>query len=158
MVAILVASAAVWIAIVVTLLVLFFNVFIPAVTLGGKGEIPVDFPVYPGAHLESATASSLGGCTSVVASWSASTVAGPVVTFYESGLATGAWTLTDTRQHLNGVDLSFESTTGPRREGVLTISYSPYDRSTTQISLEMYKSSGAANTVCVFGTIGASAR
>ena len=153
-VAILVASAAVWIAIVATLLILFVNVFIPAVTLGGKSEIPKDFPVYPGAHPQSATASSLGGCTTVLASWSVSTSSGPVVSFYESGLATGAWTLTDSHVHLDGVDLSFVSTFGPRREGVLTISSSPYDRSTTQMSLEMRKSSPAANTECLFVQVG----
>ena len=153
-VAILVASAAVWIAIVATLVILFLSVFIPAVTLGGKGEIPTDFPVYPGAHLQSATASSLGGCTTVLASWSVSTSSGPVVSFYESGLATGAWTLTDSRQHLGAVDLSFESTSGPHREGVLTISSPPYDRAVTQVSLEMYKSPAAANTGCVFGSVG----
>ena len=154
MVAILVASAVVWIAIVVALLILFLNVFIPAVTLGGRGEIPKDFPVYPGAHLQSATASSVLGCTTVSASWSASTSAGPVITFYESGLATGAWSLTDSRKHLDAVDLSFESTSGPHRQGVVTITSTPYDRSITQISLEMDKASAAPNTACVFGSVG----
>src|SRR4029077_10305490 len=69
-VAILVASALVWVVLIAVVATLFLTVFIPAVQFGGRGQIPAGFPVYPSATLDSAFASRSGGCTMVSAAWS----------------------------------------------------------------------------------------
>ena len=147
-VAILIASAVFWVAVVTTVIVLFVNVFIPAVTLGGKGEIPADFPIYPGAHLQSALASNLGNCTTVDATWSTPDAPSSVISFYEDALATGAWSLTDTTRHLGSIELYFTSISGPHREGLLTVGPGPVQSSPTYFSLELYKLTGTANANC----------
>src|ERR1700719_2227135 len=96
-VAILVASAVVWVMLIALVATLFFTVFIPAVQFGGRGQIPSDFPVYPSARLDSAVATVSGRCTTVTASWSTPDDAASVVDFYRRELAAGDWTVTDTR-------------------------------------------------------------
>jgi hypothetical protein len=149
-VAILVASAVVWVGIVAALVILFVTVFIPATTLGGRGQIPKDFPVYPGAQLQSAFATSFGDCTTVDATWSTSAPASTVTSFYQNELASGAWTLTDSRQHVGAVELYFQTASGLRQDGIVTVSSQPFVRSSTQISLEMYKSKRASTQDCQF--------
>jgi len=138
-VAILVASAVVWAVLIGVLATLFFAVFIPAVQFGGRGEIPGDFPVYPGAHLDSALASRSPGCTTVDAAWSTGDRAPQVVDFYRQQLATGDWALTDSRSVGSSTVLYFQTTSAPNREGYLSASREPYS-SQTQITMSMAKS------------------
>lgn len=153
-VAILAASVLVWFGILTTLVILFIDVFIPAFTLGGKSEIPGDFPVYPGSHLQTAVASSFSECTTVSATWTAASPVGSVVAFYKSGLAQGPWSLTDSREQLGELDLYFESTAGPRRDGIVMISAEPYDSATTVISLQLSKSKGGDAGGCQLLVVG----
>lgn len=137
-VAILVASAVVWVVLIAIVATLFFAVFIPAVQFGGRGEIPSDFPVYPGAHLDSAFASRSLGCTTVDAAWSTRDSASQIVDFYRERLATGAWALTDSRQLSDSTVLYFQSTAAPNREGYLWVTRQPYS-SRIQITMNMVK-------------------
>ena len=145
MVAILVASAAVWVALIVIVGVLFFAVFIPAVTFSGRGEIPGNFPVYPGAHLDSAFASRTGGCTTVEAGWSTGDGAERVTSYYQEQLSTGDWTLTDTRQSGSATILDFKSSSGDNPEGYLSVEATPYS-SATHISLTLAKTTSAVSS------------
>jgi hypothetical protein len=151
---ILVASAATSLVVFGALITLFLTVFIPALVLGGKSEIPDDFPVYPGAQLESAFASGVEDCVTVDATWTTSDDVPSVVRFYKERLATGAWALTDSREHLGQIDLAFEGSSFPHREGSVTVSSESYQSGRTHISLVMRKSSAKANTECLFGTVG----
>ena len=143
-VAILMASAVTWVAVIAIVGVLFFAVFIPAVTFSGRGEIPGNFPVYPGAHLDSAFASRAGGCTTVDASWSTGDGAERVIAFYQQQLSTGAWTLTDTRQSGSATILDFKSSSGDNPEGYLAVESTPYS-SATHISLTLAKTTTAVS-------------
>jgi hypothetical protein len=140
-VAILVASAVVWAVLITVVATLFFAVFIPAVQFGGRGEIPDDFPVYPGAHLDSALASRSPGCTTVDATWSTKDGASQVVDFYRERLSIGEWLITDTTPPSDSTVLYFRSTSIPNREGYLSVSRQPYS-SQTQITMTMAKSAG----------------
>jgi hypothetical protein len=151
-VAILVATAAMWLALLTAVIVLFLTVFIPLVQFGGKGEIPSDFPVYPGAHLESATASGFGDCTRVDASWSTPDGVTAVAGFYRQELATGAWTVTGSQPRPGQLDLYFRSTTGLRRGGSVSVQSQPYS-STTLIALQMYKSTTRSASNCSLPTV-----
>ena len=144
-VAILVASAAAWIALITIVGVLFFAVFIPVTVLGGRSEIPSDFPVYPGASLNSAFASHAGGCITVQASWSTGAGADRVTAFYQQQLSTGAWTLTDTRQSSSATVLYFKSSEGDSPQGYVSVEGSPYS-STTQILMTLDEATGAASS------------
>src|SRR5256885_6022834 len=86
-VAILVATAAVWLLLVGALLTLVFTVLLPDVQFAGRSQIPADLPVYPGASLETAFASSSPGCTTVQAGLVSSAGAGSAVKFYHPQLA-----------------------------------------------------------------------
>jgi hypothetical protein len=144
-VAILVASAVVWVMLIALVATLFFTVFIPAVQFGGRGQIPNDFPVYPSARLDSAVATVSGRCTTVTASWSTPDDAASVVDFYRRELAAGDWTVTDTRPLSDSTVIYFQSASAPNREGyvsVLTQSYS----SRTYISMTMAKSGSGAGS------------
>lgn len=69
-VAILVVTAAVSVTLLATIILVFVFVLVPFLQYGGKAQIPGNFPVYPGAHLESAFATGSDGCTAVDATWS----------------------------------------------------------------------------------------
>jgi hypothetical protein len=148
-VAILVASAAIWIALLGTVVTLFITVFIPTIEFGGKGEIPRDFPVYPGAHLQSAFATGIGDCTTVDATWGTGDSLALVAEFYQQELTRGPWTLVgNTRAQVDEIELYFRDVSGLHREGSLTVtSPSPSDKS-TQISMTMYKSGAGADLTC----------
>lgn len=148
-VAILVATGAAWVVLIVLLFVAFFAVLIPTLQFGGRGEIPSDFPVYPGAHLESAIASNLQGCTSVEATWSTADDAAAVQAFYKDRLAGGDWTITSA----TGGEIDFESTSGAPRTGVVYIRGDQYARQTV-IDLTMTKSPANPNVRCLSGTSG----
>ena len=135
-VAILVASALVWVALIAIVATLFFAVFIPAVQFGGRGEIPADFPVYPSAQLDSAFASRSGGCTMVSAEWSTADSASGVLDFYRQQLSTGDWTLYDSKPLSDSTVLYFQSTSAPHRDGYLSVARQPFS-SHTQITTTM---------------------
>jgi hypothetical protein len=145
-VAILVASALVWVALVGIVTTLLFTVFIPAIQFGGRGEIPGDFPVYPNAHLDSAFATVSGRCTTVTATWSTTDSAASVADFYRRELAAGDWTVTDTRPLSDSTVIYFQSTSAPNREGYLSVLTQPYS-SRTYISMTMAKSGSGAGSV-----------
>ena len=147
-VAILIASAVIWLAVGIGLFTLFITVFIPLVQFGGRSEIPNDFPVYPGAQLQSATASGFNGCTTVTASWSTRDDPTTVTDFYKTALSEQSWTLIDTRQHLRSISFFFRGTGVQQREGWLTVETSSFANSTTQISLELVKSAPRAVGEC----------
>jgi hypothetical protein len=137
-VAILVGSGVISILMLAGVFALFVTVLIPAFELGGKAQIPSDLPVYPGAKLEHAFANGFGSCTNLDAAWSTPASASDVTDFYKSQLNTGAWTLTDTSPVRGGSDLSFTSSSGPHREGVITVSRTAGGGS--EISLEFTES------------------
>jgi len=148
-IAILVASAAVALALAATVAILFFAVFIPAVQFGGRNEIPSDFPIYPGARLDSAIASDSGPCLSVTATWSTSDDAARVIAFYRHALATGPWTITDTRQEGAATIFYFQGTSGPARGGYLSVERQAFsDRTQISMSLERSTSSAEAASGC----------
>ncbi len=150
----LVASALVWVALIAVVAILFFAVLIPVAQFGGRGEIPGDFPVYPGAHLDSAFATRSGGCTTVEAVWSTGDDAARVGAFYQDELSSGDWTLTDSRQLRGATYFYFKSSLGPNPNGYLSVESTPYS-STTQITLTMEKAT-RVNTDCqvVVGMVG----
>jgi len=142
-VAILVASAVVWTALIAAVATLFFAVFIPAVQFGGRNQIPADFPVYPNAQPESAFASKSGSCTTVTATWSTSANAASVRDFYRRELSVGDWTVTDST---NLTEIFFQSASTPTRKGYVAVLTQPYS-SRTYIELTLVKSgSGAGST------------
>jgi hypothetical protein len=145
-VAILVASAAVWLILIAVVATLFFAVFIPGVQFGGRAEIPSDFPIYPGAHLDSAFATRAGGCTTVEAEWSTGDDATRVVAFYREQLSTGDWTLTDSTRSGSATVLDFKSSSGASPNGYLSVESTPYS-STTRIMMTVTKAT-SANTEC----------
>ena len=155
-VAILVASALVWTALIALVFTLFFTVFIPAVQFGGRGEIPSDFPVYTGAQLESATASSFSGCTTVTANWSSGEAAAKVIDFYKLALSSAPWTTTDVEQHTRSTTFYFEYIGNEHREGFLTVDSSTFANAPTEISLDMVKSRANLVGGCkvITGTVG----
>jgi hypothetical protein len=142
-VAILVASAIVWAVLITVVATLFFAVFIPAVQFGGRDQIPGDFPVYPNAHLESASASMSGTCTTVTATWSTSDNATSVFDFYVRELSAGDWTVVDSS---NSTEIFFHSASMPNREGYVAVLTQPYSRR-TYIELTMAKSGSGAGSV-----------
>jgi len=142
-VAILVASALVWIVLIAAVATLFFAVFIPAVQFGGRNQIPADFPVYPNAQLESAFASRSGSCTTVTATWSTSDHAESVLDFYRRELSTGAWTVTGSNR---STEIFFQSASTPNREGYVAVLTQPYS-GRTYIDLTMAKSESGAGSV-----------
>jgi len=144
-VAILVASAVVWAVLIGAVATLFFAVFIPAVEFGGRGEIPGDFPVYPGARLDSAIATVSGTCTTVTANWSTSDSPALVTDFYGRTLAATDWTVTDRRALSDSTVIYFQSTSAPNREGYLSVSSTPFS-SRTQITMTMAKSGTGAGS------------
>lgn len=148
-VAILVATAIAWIVLIVLLFVGFFAVLLPTLQFSGRGDIPNDFPVYPGAQLGSAYATSVGGCTSVQATWSTSDGADAVQAFYEDRLSSGDWTITSTA---NG-RIDFESTSGPRRAGTVYIRGNEFAKQTV-IDVVLSKSPADRNVRCLSGTVG----
>lgn len=148
-VAILVASAIAWMALIGLLFTLFFAVLIPALQYGGRGEIPSDFPVYPGAHLESAVASSFYGCTTVQATWSTSADPDAVTAFYQAGLSQGDWAVTSTASGR----IAFQSSSGPPRNGTVYISTNGVG-SQTVIDLTMSKTPSGRNVRCLSGSGG----
>ncbi len=143
-VAILVASAVVWVVLIAMVGTLFFAVFIPAIQFGGRGEIPADFPVYSSARLDSAIATVSGACTTVTASWSTGDDAAAVADFYRRELAAGDWTVTDTRPLSDSTVIYFQSASAPNREGYLSVSRQPFS-SRTQITMTMAKSGSGAS-------------
>jgi hypothetical protein len=145
-VAILVASALVWVVLIAIVATLFFTVFIPAVQFGGRGQIPSDFPVYPSAQLDSAFATVSGRCTTLTASWSTPDSGASVVDFYRRELAAGDWTVTDTRPLSDSTVIYFQSVSAPNREGYLSVLTQPYS-SRTYISMTMAKSGSGAGSV-----------
>ena len=152
-VAILVASAAVWIVLVAVIATLFLAVFIPTVEFSGRGDIPDDFPVYPGAGLDSAFASHSGGCTTVEAGWSSPAAVQAVVVFYQERLAGGGWTITDSRMSGTATVIAFQSASGPHREGYVSIQAPPY-AGKTNISLTLVKSTASSECHAVVGVVG----
>jgi hypothetical protein len=146
-VAILVASALVWVVLIALVGTLFFTVFIPAVQFGGRGAIPGDFPVYPNAQLDSAFATVSGRCTTVTASWSTTDSAANVTDFYRRELAVGDWTVTDTRPLSDSTVFYFQSTSAPNREGYLSVLTQPYS-SRTYMSMTMAKSGAGSVSGC----------
>lgn len=146
MVAILVASAAVWLCLVGLLGLLFFALIVPTLQYGGRGEIPTDFPVYPGAHLESAYSSSLSGCVSLEATWSTADDATAVVAFYNDRLAAGDWTITGVG---NG-RIDFTSASGPPRSGTVYVRGNQYAKQTV-IDVTMTESPADPNVKCLSG-------
>ena len=132
-VAILVASALVWVVLIAVVATLFLTVFIPAVQFGGRGQIPADFPVYKGAHLDSAFASRSGSCTMVSAAWSTTDSASSVLDFYREQLSTGDWMLYDSKPLSDSTVLYFQSTSAPHRDGYLSVTRQPFS-SQTQIT------------------------
>jgi hypothetical protein len=135
---ILVGSAVSSVVILAGIITLFVTVVVPGFEFGGKDQIPADFPVYPGAKLESAFASEYEDCTTVTATWSTSAPPSQVIDFYRAQLNTGPWTLTDSSRGREGFDFDFHSNSGVHREGVVTV----FSRSEggTQISLDLAKS------------------
>jgi hypothetical protein len=142
-VAILVASALVWVVLIATVATLFFAVFIPAVQFGGRNQIPTDFPVYPNAQLESAFASRSGSCTTVTATWSTTDSAASVRDFYRRELSAGDWTVTDST---NLTEIFFQSASTPTRNGYVAVLTQPYS-GRTYIDLTMAKSGSGAGSV-----------
>lgn len=147
-VAILVATAVAWIALIVLLFVGFFAVLVPTLQFSGQGDIPSDFPVYPGAQPGSAYSVTNGGCTTVQATWSTSDAADTVEAFYRDRLSSGDWTITST---VNG-RIDFESTSEPPRSGTVYIRGNEFARQTV-IDLVVTKASGR-NVRCASGTGG----
>jgi hypothetical protein len=155
-VAILVASALVWWALIALVFTLFFTVFIPAIQFGGKGEIPSDFPVYAGAQLDSATASRFSGCTTVTAGWSSRDKVAKVIDFYKLALSSPPWTTTDVEQHTRSTSFYFEYLGNEHREGFLTVDSPTFTNAPTEISLDMVKSRPNLVGGCkvITGTVG----
>ena len=149
-VAILLGTAAVSVALVATIVLVFAFVLVPFLQYGGRGQIPGDFPVYPGAHLESAFATGSDGCTAVDATWSTHDEQSRVLAFYREQLNSGDWTTTDFRASTNAI--YFSSTSGNQLQGVLTVGGGPYG--STYASLQLYKAVGGSNSRCVFGQVG----
>jgi hypothetical protein len=148
-VAILVATAAAWVVLIVLLFVALFTVLIPTLQYGGRGEIPNDFPVYPGAQMGSAYGVSAGGCTSVQATWSTSDGADAVQSFYEARLSSGDWTITSTS---NG-RIDFKGTSGPQRTGTIYIRANEFAHETV-IDLVLTMSPARSNVRCLSGSSG----
>ena len=146
-VAILVASALVWVVLIGAVATLFFTLFIPAVQFGARGEIPGDFPVYPGARLDSAIATVSGGCTTVTANWSTSDNGAAVLAFYRRELAAGDWTVTDSRSLSDSTVIYFQSTSVPNREGYLSVGSEPFS-SRTHITMTVAKSGSTSVSGC----------
>ena len=140
-VAILVASAIVWIGLIAALFAVLFFVLLPNLEFSGKSEIPKDIPVYPGAQLNSAFATKYGGCTTVEATWTTGDDSHRVVSFYSEQLSAGGWTVTDTRNRTGGTEIDFSSTSGPLRQGFVFVESPPYSNQ-TEINLTLYKSPG----------------
>ena len=155
-VAILVGSGLISLLGLVGIIALFVAVLIPAFEFGGKSQIPTDLPVYPGAKLDYAFASRLGDCTDLNATWSTPATASDVTAFYSSKLNTGAWTLTDTSPVNGGLDLSFTSTFGPHREGVIMVSRTAGGGSEILLQFTKAASSPSAVSEChiIVGQIG----
>jgi len=155
-VGILVASAVIWTALLVLVFTLFFTVLIPAVQFGGRGEIPGDFPVYPGAQLQSAIASRFNGCTTVTAQWTTRDEPATVIGFYKQALSSPPWTITDTQQLVRSTSFYVEGTGAQHREGVLSVDAPAFANSATNISLALAKSSQRPAGGCsvVVGTVG----
>ena len=152
-VAILVATAAVWLLLVGALLTLVFTVLLPDVQFAGRSQIPADLPVYPGASLETAFASSSPGCTTVQAGWSSTADADSVVTFYDQQLAQGPWTLVQTKPVGDAMLVYFKSTSGPDREGYIEIQPLSVPLG-TQITLTLSKARSATSTCHTIGVTG----
>jgi hypothetical protein len=148
-VTILVASAVVWVALIAVLLTLFLTVLIPTLQYGGSDQIPGDFPVYPGAQLESAVATSISGCVSVEAVWSTPDGAAAVLAFYKDRLATGGWTITGTGNDA----IDFQSVSAPPRRGTVYIRGNQA-ASSTVIDMTMTKSPDRSNVNCLSGRVG----
>jgi hypothetical protein len=146
-VAILVASALVWVLLIAMVATLFFAVLIPAVQFGGRGQIPGDFPVYPGAHLDSAIATVSATCTTVTANWSTPDDAATVTDFYRQQLELKDWTVTDSRSASGSTVIYFQSTSVPNREGYLSVSTQAYS-SRTYITMTMAKSESTSVSGC----------
>jgi len=144
-VAILVGSGVISVLTLAAIIALFLTVLIPSFVFGGREQIPSDLPVYPGAHLDSAFASGFGGCTEVSASWSTPGSSDDVASFYRAQLNTGPWALTGTSPARGGLDLLFTSTSGPHREGDITVTRTAGGGSF--ISLELAKSSTSQTAV-----------
>lgn len=149
-VAILVGTGAVSVALVATVIVVFVFVLVPFLQFGGRGQIPADFPVYPGAHLESAFATGSSGCTAVDATWSTHDDQSRVLAFYREQLNSGDWTTTDFRASTNAI--YFSSTSGNQQQGVLTVGGGPYG--STYASVQLYRAVSGSNSRCVFGQVG----
>ncbi|HLZ94154.1 MAG TPA: hypothetical protein VKT20_02350 [Candidatus Dormibacteraeota bacterium] len=147
------ASAVTWVVLMGLLITLFFAVLIPTLQFSGRGEIPADFPVYPGARLQGAFATTTGACMSVSANWSTPDDATQVVAFYQEQLGAGDWTVVDTRTSGSATVIYFRSTSGPDREGYLSIEAAPFSNG-TQITMDLEKSRGAASCRLVVGTTG----
>src|SRR5258708_36385191 len=133
-VAILVATAGVWLVLVGALVTLVFAVLLPAVQFSGRSQIPADMPVYPGASLESAFSSTSPGCTTVQAGWSSTANADSVVTFYQQQLAQGPWTLVQTKPVGNATPLHLRTTSEPARPSYIGVQ-PPRDTLGNQITL-----------------------
>jgi hypothetical protein len=144
---ILVTTGVISVGMVVGVVALFASVLIPVAQYGGKSEIPSDLPVYPGAHLTSARANTADDCTTVGATWSTPAAAANVTEFYRLGLNSGAWTATDSGPSRYGFEVYFDSTSGPHREGVMTVRRYEKAASTT-ISVELYESGPRADSSC----------
>ena len=147
------ASGVAWVVLIAIVVTVFFTVLIPGVQFGGRGEIPADFPVYPGAALQSALATTAGGCTTVDATWSTGDDVSRVVAFYQERLGGGDWMVTDTTPSGQGTLIRFQSTSGAPREGDVQIDASPFSKS-TQLVLNLVKSGTNASCHLVVGTRG----
>lgn len=141
-------SALAWIALFGALVTLFFAVLIPAFQFSGRGDIPSDLPVYPGAHLESAYRAATGGCSSVDAVWSTADGPDAVMAFYQQRLM-GDWTVTAT----NAGTIDFESTVGLRRTGTIYVRSNALGGQTV-IELLLWTTAPGSNVRCVSGTPG----
>lgn len=142
-VAILVVTGVAWVVLIGGVFTLFIAVLIPTLQFGGRGQIPSDFPVYPGAQLQSAYAISAGGCSSVEATWSTTADAAAVQAFYQQRLSSGDWTVTSAG---NGL-IDFQSTSGPLRSGAVYIRTNEFARQTA-IDLTMTRSVSNRNVRC----------
>ena len=140
-VAILVASAVAWTALIGALLVLFFGSLVPTLQYGGRSAIPSDFPVYPGAHLESAISTTTNRCSTVDATWSTSDGASQVVDFYTSRLPEAGYTIGAPTPGRGGADLGFAKPAASTNGSVYITSRG----GRTVIELTLFKGSGGGH-------------
>lgn len=149
-VAILVATAVAWIVLIVLLFVGFFAFLVPTLQFSGRGDIPSDFPVYPGAQLGTAIASTVNRCTTVDATWSTDDSAAKVVDFYATALPQAGYAISPPAPGSGGAEIPFVN----ESEGVNGSLFISDRGGQTVIELTMSRSPAGANVRCLSGTVG----